>query len=317
MSGYIGPQPVPQAVMYSQTFTATASQTTFTTRGYQVGFIQVFLNGNLLWNSDEYTATNGSDVVLSAGADANDEVTVWVWTPFEAAWFNALDSNVDGNGYSLTNLGSLEVDGNVVFGDGGGFDMNVIGTRWQFSMNGTEYLRMTNTGLFGVNTSSPAVRFHIYEPSANANMRIESAGTNSYAHTNYKNDARRWNVGINTDDTFIIQDDTAGLTRVIVDASGNVGIGQTPTVYSNQTTLGIEGTTYGRIDLFSSSTRRASIYATSGSTTINSVGDLRFDAGNAESSRVLTSGTQVWAAQLRGRRLLFPSTLPVTFGHGE
>ena len=73
MSGYIGPIPVPQGIQEKQSFTATASQTTFNTNGYTDGaFINVFLNGVRLINGTDYTATNGSDIVLTTGASAND-----------------------------------------------------------------------------------------------------------------------------------------------------------------------------------------------------------------------------------------------------
>jgi len=55
-------------------FTATAGQTTFTPPSYTVGFIQVYRNGVLLGTSD-YTATNGTTVVLATGATAGDLVT--------------------------------------------------------------------------------------------------------------------------------------------------------------------------------------------------------------------------------------------------
>jgi hypothetical protein len=56
-------------------FTATASQTTFTPPSYTVGFINVYRNGVLLGSAD-YTATNGTTVVLATGATAGDLVTV-------------------------------------------------------------------------------------------------------------------------------------------------------------------------------------------------------------------------------------------------
>jgi hypothetical protein len=56
-------------------FTATASQTTFTPPSYSVGFINVYLNGVLLGSAD-YTATNGTTVVLTTGASAGNLVTV-------------------------------------------------------------------------------------------------------------------------------------------------------------------------------------------------------------------------------------------------
>ena len=58
---------------YTRTsFTATASQTTFTVN-YAVGYVQVYLNGVLL-NGTDYTATNGTTVVLATGAASGDIV---------------------------------------------------------------------------------------------------------------------------------------------------------------------------------------------------------------------------------------------------
>jgi len=56
-------------------FTATAGQTTFSVPSYTVGFIDVYRNGALLGAAD-FTATNGTTVVLAAGASAGDLVEV-------------------------------------------------------------------------------------------------------------------------------------------------------------------------------------------------------------------------------------------------
>lgn len=65
-----------------QEFTATSGQTTFTvTNGYEVGNIIVFLNGVRLDEAD-YTATNGSDVVLDVGATAGDTLAVEGYADF-------------------------------------------------------------------------------------------------------------------------------------------------------------------------------------------------------------------------------------------
>ena len=76
MAGYVGNVPVPQSVREDQSFTATAGQTTFNTLGYTDGNrIKVTLNGVLLEGGGvDYTATNGSDVVLTVGAAADDIV---------------------------------------------------------------------------------------------------------------------------------------------------------------------------------------------------------------------------------------------------
>jgi hypothetical protein len=63
-----------------QTFTATANQTTFTiTDGYVVGLVDVFINGVRLTASD-FTATNGTTVVLTTGTGVNNIVDVIKYT---------------------------------------------------------------------------------------------------------------------------------------------------------------------------------------------------------------------------------------------
>jgi hypothetical protein len=63
-----------------QTYIATASQTTFTvTGGYTVGLVDVFINGVRLTSSD-YTATNGTTVVLTVGTMAGNIVDIIKYT---------------------------------------------------------------------------------------------------------------------------------------------------------------------------------------------------------------------------------------------
>ena len=83
MSGYIGVVPLPQATQTRDVFTATSGQTSFATSGYTPNFLDVYLNGVHLDPSD-YTASNGSDVVLAVGAAAGDSVIVVAFTTFEA-----------------------------------------------------------------------------------------------------------------------------------------------------------------------------------------------------------------------------------------
>ena len=58
------------------TFTATSGQTTFTPPSYTAGFINVYRNGVLLTPTSDYTATNGTTVVLATGANTGDTVIV-------------------------------------------------------------------------------------------------------------------------------------------------------------------------------------------------------------------------------------------------
>jgi len=73
---YLGNQPVPHSTRTIQEFTVpSGGQTTFATAGYVPNFIQITLNGIRLAATD-YTATNGSDVVLTTAAVEGDVLCV-------------------------------------------------------------------------------------------------------------------------------------------------------------------------------------------------------------------------------------------------
>ena len=60
------------------TITATSGQTTFTASGgYTVGYVDVYQNGiKLVGGGDDFTATNGTTVVLTQGANVGDTVEI-------------------------------------------------------------------------------------------------------------------------------------------------------------------------------------------------------------------------------------------------
>lgn len=101
MAGYIGPVPTPQATQSRDYFTATAGQTSFPTSGYTPGYLDVYLNGVHLQDSD-FTATNGSDVVLNDPCAADDVVLVVAWSTFEAT--NVDYSNVQNTPTNLSDF---------------------------------------------------------------------------------------------------------------------------------------------------------------------------------------------------------------------
>ena len=68
-----------------QNYIATAAQTTFTfTGGYTVGLIDVYVNG-VRYLPTDYTATNGTTIVLAVGLLAGDAVTILNYTSSIAA----------------------------------------------------------------------------------------------------------------------------------------------------------------------------------------------------------------------------------------
>ena len=73
-------------------FTATAAQVTFTgvddntnTLTYTTGAVQVYLNGALLTPGDDYTASNGTSIVLVSGATVADILVVIATGTYQAA----------------------------------------------------------------------------------------------------------------------------------------------------------------------------------------------------------------------------------------
>ena len=104
---------------YTRTsFTATAAQTTFTV-AYTVGYVEVFVNGVLL-NASDYTASNGTSVVLSVACNSGDIVETIAFTTFNVA--NTV-SSFSGGSTGLTpssaTTGAVSLAGTLAVANGG------------------------------------------------------------------------------------------------------------------------------------------------------------------------------------------------------
>ena len=157
----------------------------------------------------------------------------------------------------------------------------------RFLANDTDAMKINSGGdlLLGT-TAGTAVKLNVQSSKANG-LAAEIANTESSTGSglvvkggssisNYSADFRDYNNN--------------SLMRVRGD--GNVGIGtNNPNAYSNQTTLTINGATYGRLDIESSNTLRASLFATSGSASLITTTDvLSFDTSGGEAMRIDSSG---------------------------
>lgn len=104
-------------------YIATAGQTTFTgsdsngnTMAYDAGYIDVYLNGIRLDQSD-YTASSGTSLVLASGAAVNDELNIIAFGTFSVANFDGsglvngtVSANKLASGVAVSNLGYTPVN---------------------------------------------------------------------------------------------------------------------------------------------------------------------------------------------------------------
>ena len=79
---YIGNAPGFSTQRVVTTFTATGGQTSFSpTGGYVLNYVDVYYNGVKLVAGDDFTATNGTSIVLTVAASAGDVVEVVSYIP--------------------------------------------------------------------------------------------------------------------------------------------------------------------------------------------------------------------------------------------
>jgi hypothetical protein len=144
------------------TATATASQTTFSAT-YTVGYVDVYLNGVKLVVGTDFTATNGTSVVLTTGATVGDSVEIIAYEVFSVA--NALTaannlSDLSSAATAITNLGITSTAAELNILDG------VTSTATELN-----YLDITT---LGTSEASKAV-------TADSNAKVKFIGTTSVA----------------------------------------------------------------------------------------------------------------------------------------
>ena len=167
---------------YTRTsFTATASQTTFTVT-YTVGYLQVYVNGVLL-NATDYTASNGTSVVLATGCNTGDIVETIAYTTTTVAVAGGSNTQVQYNSSgSLAGSANLTFDGTTLTGTFSG------------AHNGTVGAGTPNTGAFTTLSATTAIALtsggtgKTTAPAAQANLMgytttATAAGTTTLTNT--------------------------------------------------------------------------------------------------------------------------------------
>ena len=110
---------------YTRTsFTATSGQTTFSVT-YTVGYVTVYLNGVLL-NASDYTASNGTSVVLAVGAATGDIVETIA--------------------YNISSIGTASSSTNIAGGSAGVIPYQTASSTTSFTAAGTSGQVLTSAG---------------------------------------------------------------------------------------------------------------------------------------------------------------------------
>jgi len=246
--------------MLEYKYTATANQTTFSgsddssnTLSYTQNNVIVTLNGVVLENGTDYTATNGTSIVLASGAAASDELNVIAFKSFTTA-----DMVSASNGGTFNN--DVAIQGNLSFGDndkaifGAGSDLQIYhdgsnsyiddqGTgrvyirasdqlRLQasdgenyalFAANGAAQFYYDNSQKFATSSSGIDVTGALDVNSSNENVVATFTSTDTEAQINLVDTTGSAQIRSRNDLRFYTN---GGSTRAMdITSSGSVGIG--------------------------------------------------------------------------------------------
>jgi len=311
-----------------QTYTATAGQTVFAAT-YDAGYVDVYLNGVKLLAGTDFTAVNGTSIVLASGAANNDIVDIVAYGTFVLA-DHLTETQSDAKYVQQTHTGDVSLNGNLGIGTTGTPTQRVQigaaqGRTFVVDQSTTNITRLANDfstvleagGGYDLKLRSNGTSSFgniIFETAGTTDrMKIASNGDISFYDTSgnakFVWDASTMNLGIGTDTPvnpltvqqtslnwpyialtntsgtiksqfgYQVNDDlldiaansggikfrTSNTETMRLTSAGNLGLGtQTPQNYSGQTSLTINGSTTGRLDLQGNGVQGGTIFSTNG-----------------------------------------------------
>lgn len=209
-------------------YTATSGQTTFTgaddntaTLSYTAGAIIVTMNGIVLDPSD-YTATDGTNVVLASGAAANDIINIHAFSAFDVADNVKASTGGTFSGGLVVN-GNIDINGNELILDADGDTSITADTDDQidFKTGGSDRMVIDSSGNVGIGTTSPS---EVLDLSATSNPRLRFEDDGDFEYT----------IGIKDNNAFTISSGGSDDERMRIDSSGNLLVGRTTTTANTE-----------------------------------------------------------------------------------
>ncbi len=179
VTGSTGNVYIPTASRSVSRTVATNGQTTVTGLSYTVGFVDVYLNGARL-DSTEFTASNGSSVVLTTGASTGDIIEIVSESVSASISLTGLSDvvsdttpqlggNLDLNSRNITGTGNINITGTI--------NASGIITGSSFSGSGASLTSVNASTVTVADESSDTSCNVLYSTSATGNLAVKS-GTN-------------------------------------------------------------------------------------------------------------------------------------------
>jgi hypothetical protein len=227
---YLGNAPGQSTQRVTTTFTTTEGQTSFTpVSGYTPGYVDVYLNGVKLIDTDDYVATNGVTIVLNTASSVDNtlEVVAYIprglsdgYTKLEAdARYEPIDS-----AYT-----KAEADGKYLLNTTDTFtgDLNVTGT-------------VTTDGLTSVGVSGTTIIQALgADSNGNADVEVKSTGTSGSSRLFFADTAGQSGAIKYAHSTDSMLFSTNGTEQALIDSDGNLLVGTTTKGIAETTNQGI------------------------------------------------------------------------------
>jgi hypothetical protein len=178
------------------------------------------------------TVGSGSVTDSSGAISFGDEnlTTTGIVTAAGTSVFTNLDISGDIDVDGTTNLDVVDIDGALTQDGGAVFNEASadVDFRVESDNDANALFVQGSDGFVGIGTASPTDKLHIGTNSGGTQLKIQSAASsnNCILHTNGTTDS--WRTGMNlalTDGSYEFYDDVNNVSRMVIDSSGNVGIG--------------------------------------------------------------------------------------------
>lgn len=240
---YIGNEPIVSATRTVTEITATAGQTVFTANGgYTVGFIDVFVNGAQLQSAD-FTATDGSTVVLTQAAQVGDVVRLVAWGVFNAT--NIPSGSLTAGGITWSQSGGVTLPRIDSSNEGGQLNFNRASDNtatWSidsFGNTSTPSLRfidganvravINGSGNVGIGTTNPTAQLQVFAQDNQANKALRVAFDGTYYSDITENALHCYNnpLTIETVNNFQMAFKTNATERMRITSGGVLCVGTT------------------------------------------------------------------------------------------